>query len=255
MSQILSFQAHQHLFAEHLRNPESRPVPEGVEDRRMGIYRDLFFNNVKGFIDQAFPVLHSIMGEEAWLHEVKGFWAAHSSHSPYFIDISKEFLDYLISEREAKPTDPAFMIELAHYEWIELSVSVKHCVTLDKPIEAEQLVENTCLRVSDTAIALQYQFPVHQLKVDFQPEQPTEHGVYLVVYRDFEDDIQFLEINAVTAKLLELILASPGINLTQLQQPMCDFMPAYPAEQVASGALQVLQQLALRGIVRARVQP
>ena len=44
-------------FAAHIRDPENKPAPENIEDRRMGIYRDLFFNNIEGFLSGTFPVL------------------------------------------------------------------------------------------------------------------------------------------------------------------------------------------------------
>ena len=41
-----SFQDKQYEFAAHLRDPENVPAPDGIEDRRMGIYRELFYNNL-----------------------------------------------------------------------------------------------------------------------------------------------------------------------------------------------------------------
>ena len=37
-------------FAAHIRDPENNPVPDNIEDRRMAIYRELFFNNVEDFM-------------------------------------------------------------------------------------------------------------------------------------------------------------------------------------------------------------
>ena len=37
-------------FAAHIRDPENQAGPAGVEDRRMDIYRQLFFNNISIFI-------------------------------------------------------------------------------------------------------------------------------------------------------------------------------------------------------------
>ena len=33
-------------FANHLRNPDRFPAPQGIEERRLLVYRDLFFNNI-----------------------------------------------------------------------------------------------------------------------------------------------------------------------------------------------------------------
>ncbi len=61
-----AFQQHQYAFAAHIRDPETNPAPEGIEDRRMAIYRNLFFNNVSQLLAKTFPVLHKILGADAW---------------------------------------------------------------------------------------------------------------------------------------------------------------------------------------------
>jgi hypothetical protein len=93
-----AFAKAQQQFIAHIKDPETQPVLDGVEDRRMAIYRDLFFNNVNGFISSAFPVLKSLYHQSDWLVLVRGFFKNHDCHSPYFVDISKEFVDYLATE-------------------------------------------------------------------------------------------------------------------------------------------------------------
>ena len=50
----------QQQFMAHIRDPAHNAKPADVEERRMAIYRDLFFNNVDGFVSSAFPVLKSL---------------------------------------------------------------------------------------------------------------------------------------------------------------------------------------------------
>lgn len=249
------FQQTQAQFSAHLRNPASNAAPEGIEPRRLKIYQDLFFNNVRGFVEQAFPVLGSIWGEEQFLREVETFWQSHSCESPYFIHISRSFLDYLVNERQAQPDDPAFLLELAHYEWVELDVSVRRHEQLDRPITAEQINDTLVLQLSDLAWPLQYQYPVHQIRADYQPEGPLPHGVFLVVYRDAHGDVQFLEINAVTAKLLEMLQFEPGISFGTLVLKMAELLPQYTEQQLVTSIAAVVGQLAERGIVKQPVQP
>lgn len=64
MSALPKFKEAQYGFAAHLRDPANQPAPEGIEDRRMKIYRDLFFNNVSGLMAQTFPVLNQLLSEE-----------------------------------------------------------------------------------------------------------------------------------------------------------------------------------------------
>ena len=119
-----AFQKKQYEFAAHIRNPEQHVRPNEVEDRRMAIYRDLFYNNVEGFISNTFPVLRSLTDDEHWHEMVRDFFSRHHCKTPLFLEIPEEFLNYLQEEREPNPDDPAFLIELAHYEWVELALSV-----------------------------------------------------------------------------------------------------------------------------------
>lgn len=67
------FQTLQYQFAAHIRNPDKNAAPSDIEDRRMAIYRDLFFNNAEGFLSGNFPVLKQISSEEYWLRLARGF--------------------------------------------------------------------------------------------------------------------------------------------------------------------------------------
>jgi hypothetical protein len=59
-------------------------------------------------------------------------------------------------------------------------------------------------RLSPLAWLLSYQFPVHRIGPGFRPAEAVE-PTYLVVYRDREDEVRFMELNAATARLVEVI--------------------------------------------------
>lgn len=69
------FQQAQYQFAAHLRDPEANPAPADIEDRRMQIYRELFYNNIEDFLANAFPVLRKISSDEIWHARVRDFYA------------------------------------------------------------------------------------------------------------------------------------------------------------------------------------
>jgi hypothetical protein len=62
----------------------------------------------------------------------------------------------------------------------------------------------TAVALSPLAWVLAYQWPVHQIGPGFQPRKPGD-PCYLAVYRDSSDEVQFMVLNAATARLLELI--------------------------------------------------
>jgi hypothetical protein len=187
-------------MARYLRNPERAPAPD-VEERRLKIYRDLIFNNVEGFISGGFPVLRSLYSKGDWLALVRSFMDVHRCKSPYFLEISQEFIRYLSEEHSPRHCDPPFITELAHYEWVELALDVAEEI-LPEPQQPADLA-STVLSLSPLAWVLAYQYPVHLIGPGFEPQASGE-PTYLAVYRDRADQVQFMELNAATARLLEL---------------------------------------------------
>lgn len=198
-----SFKQTQYDFTAHLRDPAINPAPEGLEDRRMKIYRDLIYNNIETFISSGFPILRSLIDDEPWHEMVRDFVSHHQSHTPYFLEISQEFLRYLQEERKDNESDPDFMLELAHYEWVELALDVSPEEIPDIDTKAEDLLSSKP-EVSPLAWRLSYQYPVHLLGPECQPQEPPEQATFVVVYRNRAQEVKFLETNAVTIHLLQL---------------------------------------------------
>ncbi len=249
MSQPETLKKQLYEFAAHIRDPENIPAPANIEDRRIGIYRDLFFNNIQGFLSNTFPVLKSLYDEDSWVELVRSFYALHRCQSPYFLEISREFLDYLQSEHRMREVDPPFLFELAHYEWIELALSISQQEPDMEQIDVESSLLNGHPVMSPLALLLTYAWPVHQIKPEFQPEQPAEHPVCIIVYRDSDDEVQFTEINLVTAKLLQqLEMDKDASSADVLNEIAAELGHANPQTILQSG-LEILQSLKQKGII------
>ncbi len=233
-----ALRASQMRMARYLRDPAGEEPPAGVEARRLKVYEGLVYNNIEGFISNGFPVLHSLYSARDWEQLVRAFMQRHRCHSPYFLEISQEFLHYLMHVHAMRPVDPPFMTELAHYEWVELALDVAED-ELPEPAEGVD-VGAAVPRLSPLAWSLAYQFPVHRIGRDYQPQQQPEAPTYLVVYRDRGDAVRFMEINAPTARLLELVAANDAGNsadeiLAQLATEMgvaADAIRSFGLEQI-----------------------
>ena len=114
----------QTAFAAHIRDPERVAAPADIENRRMQIYRELFFNNIQSLLSSNFPVLRALHTDNDWRQLVRDFYSEHRCQTPLFPEIAKEFLRYLQDERCEQENDPGFLLELAHYEWVELALSL-----------------------------------------------------------------------------------------------------------------------------------
>lgn len=228
----------QTTMASFLRDPGNHPPPEGVEDRRLKVYQELVYKNIEGFISGGFPVLRTLYTDDDWHAMVRTFIDGHRCRSPYFLEISQEFLAYLMERHEERPCDPPFLLELAHYEWVEMALDVS-----PEQLPAAQQVDDlrgSRLVVSPLAWSLQYRFPVHRIGPSFQPDEAGE-GTFLVVYRNREDAVKFMEINPPTARLLELLGAQGGAVLGDVLAQLAGEMGLEEAAVVEFGVQQVAE--------------
>jgi len=205
MDESRSFQDKQYAFAAHIRDPEHTVAPEGIEDRRMAIYRQLFFNNLYNLLGTFFPVLRKICPDDRWRHVIREFMKLHRAKTPYFLKLPEEFLAFLEHEYQALDDDFPFLTELAHYEYVELAlrVSVDENDLNDVDPDGDLLTETPVKSVLAWAFA--YHYPVHRISKDFLPREPSEESTYLAIYRRNDDQVSFLELNAVTAGLLDAV--------------------------------------------------
>lgn len=248
-AKIPRFQQAQYQFAAHLRDPETNPAPAEIEDRRMQIYRELFYNNIEDFLANAYPVLRKISSDDIWHARVRDFYARHQSHDPIFHRAAAEFLSFLESERGEHADDPPFIRELCHYEWVELALSVSELeLTPELANPNGDLMTGRPL-VSPLAWTLSYEWPVHRIGPDSLPETPGEQPTYLIVNRNRQDEVRFMEINAVTARLMQLLeedVTSTGAEL--LMQIAVELGHPQPQSVVEAGA-DILRDLRERDIL------
>ena len=195
------FQHYQRAFTAHIRDPQSHPRPAGVEARRMKIYNELLYNNVEGFLLACFPVLRRVLGSRKWTRMVRVFFATHRSHTPYFRQIPDEFVQFLQNEWSPPDDYPPWLTALAHYEWIELVLSVSNR-SPDRAFDpAGDLMTGRPL-VNPVLANLRYDWPVHRI-APRRKLAPDE--TFLLVYRDADDTVRFDAINAFTARLVALL--------------------------------------------------
>lgn len=199
-------------LAAHLRDPRLPPPPD-VEDRRLAIYRDLVFRNVEAALESAFPVIRRILADDAWRALARDFFARHACRAPQYNRIAEEFVRFLESERGSSAAqDPPFLAELAHYEWVELALGIAPGEPPLASLSGDGDPLDVPLCASPLAWVLQYAWPVHRIGPDHLPQSPPPEPTFLVVYRNAQDDVRFMELNAVTARLLALVAEQPGIT-------------------------------------------
>lgn len=254
-SELPGFQQVQYAFTAHVRDPQTRPRPADVEARRMHLYSELTYNNVEDFMASTYPVLRSLMDDEVWHALVRDYFAHHYASTPLFHEMPREFLKYLEQERQAKADDLPFLLELAHYEWVELALSVSDQQADMTDVDSEGDLLTGIPVLSPLAWPLSYQFPVHQISTEYLPTQAPEQPTYIIVYRDQQDEVKFLEMNPVTAHLVQLISEATPRSGQQLLETIAEQLQHPNPEVVIEGGRQILQDLRARDILVGAKQP
>jgi hypothetical protein len=249
MESLPEFTRRQYAFAAHIRDPEHQPAPDDIEDRRMQIYRELFYNNVEGFLSGTFPVLRKIHSDGDWHTLVRDYFAHHRSQTPLFLEIPREFLTWLKRERGGQPGALPFLYELAHYEWVELAVTIAEEPLEPADIDTQGNLLTGIPVLSPLAWQLAYAYPVHKIGPEFLPDAPAATPTFLVVYRDRNDEVGFMEINPVTKRLLELLEYDNNRSGQELLHSIADEMSHPQPEIVINGGHETLKDLLAKGIV------
>lgn len=236
----------QKQFAQSIRS-QSSPIPfPNMEERRLKVYRDLFYNNVESFIASAFPVLKEIIlfqhGEAYWHERVKEFFIQHKCETPYFLEISEEFLNYFqeaLGEQYLSEL-PDYAWQLAHWEWMELHADVADAQTsMVISTKSPEQILHSKLVLAETAWVCAYEFPVH--KISTKNMNPDPVATYLMVYRNGQDEVGFHELNPLSATLFEMIRQRPGIQAHELLTGIAE-QANLDLDTVVSGGLDILSQ-------------
>ncbi|MDD5321427.1 MAG: putative DNA-binding domain-containing protein [Methylococcales bacterium] len=243
----VDFKAKQHEFAAYIRDPEHNPAPADVKKQRMSMYRELFFNNIEDFLSAGFPVLRKILTDRQWFALAQDFYATHSCKTPYFLQIPEEFLDYMQNERD-NPDDLPFLLELAHYEWVEMALSIAK----EEPVFNQQSLDNLperAVAISPLAWPLVYQYPVQKIGPAFLPLVTPKQPTFLIVYRNREDDVNFIEITPITYRLLEIVQEHESLLAGDCLKQVAEESNHADPELIIAGGLQILKELAEKTII------
>lgn len=201
----ISFTAYQAAFAARVRAPKDSPRPPGAPARRMRVYEELLFNNLEGFLLACYPITRKLLGRRAWRRTVRQFFIEHRCHSPLFRDIPKAFLDWMEESAAGLFPELPFLTEFMHYEWLELVVE-----TTPDEIDMARLEASGDLlagrpALNPTARLACYRYPVHRIDPRFKPVAPDAEPHCYLVYRDAGDDVRFIALNPLSARLVAML--------------------------------------------------
>lgn len=239
----------QNTLGRYLRDPEHCAPPAGMDVARVQVYRDLIFNNLSLLLSGTFPVLIRILGDERWRSLMRMFLRDYRARTPKFGEIAQEFVEFLASQPAAlnEGSWPPFMVELAHYEWVEMVLQQSDAEPLPGG-DAAQLLGCT-LQVSALAWPLAYAWPVHLVGPDYQPETPPAQPTLLLVQRAEDWRVKFSELSPLAWRLLQRIGEFPALTGAEQLQGLAVEAGAVGADEFIDNGAALLRQMQAEGVV------
>nr|WP_256358979.1 putative DNA-binding domain-containing protein [Pseudomonas sp. PDM27] len=233
----------------YLRDPERNAPPTEMDPARAQVYRDLVFANLSSLLSGTFPVLVKILGDEDWRSLVRIFLRDYRACTPKFGEIAQEFVEFLASEPQALADGswPPFMVELAHYEWVEMALQQSDA----EPVAAGDaaLLLDRPLQVSPLAWPLAYAWPVQRVGPDYQPDVLPAQPTLLLVRRAEDWGVKFSELSPLAWRLLLLVGEFPELTGRELLQGLAVEAGVVGSLEFLEGGVGLLRQMRGEGVL------
>ncbi|EJM61465.1 hypothetical protein PMI30_05217 [Pseudomonas sp. GM50] len=239
----------QDTLTRYLRDPDRCAPPTGMDVARAQVYRDLVFSNLSSLLSGTFPVLVKILGDGEWRSLVRIFLRDYRAHTPKFGEIAQEFVEFLASEPLALSDGswPPFMVELAHYEWVEMALQQSDAEPL--PASDAGLLLDRPLLVSPLAWPLAYAWPVQLVGPDYRPDSPPAQPTLLLVRRSEDWNVRFSELSPLAWRLLQRIGEFPRLDGRAQLKGLAVEAGMVGASEFMDSGLALLQQMHGEGVI------
>ncbi|MBN6148968.1 putative DNA-binding domain-containing protein [Xanthomonas sp. AmX2] len=196
-----SLRAQQFALTRHLRDPLRHPAPDGIEPRRLAVYRTLLFDNLERLLSGNFPVLRACLPGDAWPALVRAFCAEHRARTPLFPRIGEEFVQFLSQRQD--PRQAPWLAELAHYETVELSLQIDDAPL--PPHDPHGDLLDGVPQLSPWLRLLAYRWPVQRIGPTWQPAEPPAAATLLLARRDGDGQVRFAELAPLAYRLIDAL--------------------------------------------------
>ncbi len=239
----------QNTLGRYLRDPDHCAPPAGMDVARAQVYRDLIFNNLSLLLSGTFPVLIKVLGEARWRSLMRIFLRDYRASTPKFGEIAQEFVEFLAAQPPGLSDGdwPPFMVELAHYEWVEMALQQSEAEPLPAS-DAGQLLE-CALQVSPLAWPLAYAWPVQLVGPDYQPDAPPGQPTLLLVRRAEDWNVKFSELSPLAWRLLQRIIEFPQMTGREQLQGLAVEAQAVGSPMFIESGAALLRQMHGEGVV------
>jgi hypothetical protein len=214
---------------------------------RFWLYRRLVRANMFDIIGRMMPTAKermNLLAAQAFDETITQFLADVAPRTHHFRDVPIEFFEWAKPRWTKDSRIPAYLVDLAAYELLEFAVGVGRFA--DEVPAVGEIAVDRALVFSSTVQLCPLAHPVHALPDDMHaPVAPRD--VTLLVYRDAEHMVRFLELSPLVGTLAERLLG--GVALGEALQASCAAHAQPLGQELLGDVAKLLADWGERGIL------
>lgn len=226
-------------------------LPSELEGTRLAVYRRLVHGALNECMLSILPRTAARLGERFW-REVRLFYAERGPRTHYLRDVPSEFLSWCEARWGTLDDVPAYAYDLARHEVTAIEIGAA-CDGSPQPSVQELSLALPVVFQSAAALR-RYRFAVHRLPEDPDDRSEPEAGSFaLLVYRDAEHDLRYLDLSPVAACILERLLEGATLQQAIVEGAAAGGVPV--EDSLLQGTAALLGDLAERGALLGGASP
>jgi len=218
-------------------------LPPELEGARLGVYRLLVHGALDECMVSILPRTAARLGDRFW-GEVRRFYAERGPQTHYLRDVPSEFLAWCAGRWPGLDGLPPYALDLARHEVTAIEVGA----ALDggaRPAVGELSLGRPVVFNEATTVR-RYGYAVHLLPDDPDDRsEPAACDVAVLVYRDPEHELRYLDLSPAAAAIVERLLAGATLQLAIVEGAGAAGVPVDDA--LLQGVAALLADLAARG--------
>lgn len=216
---------------------------------RLALYRRLVRNNLVDVVRKMLPRTRARMNaarEGAFEASLDAFLDEVGPRTHYLRDVPNELLAWAGPHWRLDDSVPPYLADLAAHEIVAFAIAAAPSVHDSREIDDVAL--DRPLVFTEAKRLARYSFAVHELTVDEDDvAAPERRDVSLLVYRDPENTVRFLDLTPLAAAILARLF--DGEPLGAAVPAACAALGTSPTEQTLTDTARLLADLGVRGVL------
>ena len=186
-----------------------RAVLGAADPKRLFVYRKLVRKGLSNAIAEEIPLTRARLGDR-FDAEVSAFFDEAMPRSHYLRDVAFELVEWARPRWTGDPTLPPFLGDLATHELSAFEVAAARATDASTPAASPELALDRPVVLHASTRLRRYGFPVHRLAESDTDLAPAVTA--LLVYRDAEHEVRYLELTPLAAGIVDRLLANATLG-------------------------------------------